>query len=167
MSANTASHRVVVDSRGPRFGASITAVLLLINLFLALLSPANTAALSFSQRLTQPATLLLLVLFALFLYGALRGVQHHPYGILFAKVVKPRLKKTATPEDVAAPTFAQGVGALVTGLGLLLHLLGVPLALPIAIGAAFIAAFLNAAFGFCLGCEIYLLLRRAGVIRSA
>jgi hypothetical protein len=161
------SQRVVVDSRGPRFGASITAVLLLVDLYLALISPANASSLTFAQRLLQPATLLLIVLFVLFLYGALRGVQNHPYGIFFAKVIKPRLKKTGIPEDAAAPTFAQGVGALVTGIGLVLHLVGVPLALPIAIAAAFIAAFLNAAFAYCLGCEIYLLLRRAGVIRNA
>jgi hypothetical protein len=30
----------------------------------------------------------------------------------------------------------------------------------VAIGLALAAAFLNAAFGFCLGCEMYLLIRR-------
>lgn len=167
MTNQTPSERVVIDSRGPRFGASITAVLLLIDFYLALLSPISAASQSFGERLTQPATILLIIIFALFVFGALRGVQHHPYGVFFAKVIKPRLKRTAIPEDAAGPTFAQGVGALVTGLGLVLHLAGVPLALPIAIGAAFIAAFLNAAFAYCLGCEIYLLLRRAGVIRNA
>ena len=54
---------------------------------------------------------------------------------------------------------------MVTGLGLLLFVLGVPFALPIAAALAFVAAFLNAAFGYCLGCQIYLLLVRAGVIR--
>ncbi|HWU29324.1 MAG TPA: DUF4395 family protein, partial [Microbacterium sp.] len=62
------------------------------------------------------------------------------------------------------PRFAQGVGLFVVGVGLLLHVLGVPLALPIATAMAFVAAFLNAAFGFCLGCELYLLLQRAGVL---
>lgn len=167
MSATAPAQRVVVDSRGPRFGASITAVLLLINFYLALITPADTASLSFFQRLTQPASVMLIVLFALFLYGATRGVQKHPYGILFARVIKPLLKTTGIPEDAAAPTFAQGVGALVTGVGIVLHLAGVPLALPIAIGAAFLAAFLNAAFAYCLGCEIYLLLRRARIIQNA
>jgi hypothetical protein len=45
-----------------------------------------------------------------------------------------------------------------------LHLAGVPWALPIAAGAAFVAAFLNAVFGLCLGCQLYLLLQRAGLI---
>lgn len=167
MSNATATERVIIDSRGPRFGASITAVLLLIDFYLALVIPSDPSGLTLGQRVTQPAALLLLVIFLLFLYGAIRGVQHHPYGIFFAKVVKPRLKKTGEPEDAAAPTFAQGIGAFVTGVGLLLHLFGMPLALPIASGAAFIAAFLNAAFAYCLGCEIYLLLRRAGVIKTA
>ena len=51
-----------------------------------------------------------------------------------------------------------------TGLGLLLHLAGVPWALPIAAAAAFVAAFLNAAFGYCLGCQMYLLLQRVGIV---
>ena len=160
-------NQVFVDSRGPRFGATITSVLLLINLFLALISPADISSFTVAERLSQPATVMLLVLFALFVYGAARGVQHHPYGIFFAKVVKPRLQRTAEPEDAAAPTFAQAIGALVTGVGLVLYLLGVALALPLAIAAAFVAAFLNAAFGYCLGCQMYLLLRRAGVIRRA
>lgn len=159
------SQRAQVDPRGPRFGAAITAVLLAANLILALLIP--TSSLSLVERLAQPAFILLLVLFALFLYGAIRGVQKHPYGILFAKVIRPRLSAAAELEDAAAPTFAQGVGAFVTGAGLLLFVIGVPLALPIAIAAAFVAAFLNAAFGYCLGCEMYLLLRRAGVLKSA
>lgn len=166
MTADTPT-QVVVDSRGPRFGASVTAILLLINLFIALVNPLNVSALTFAERLGQPAAIMLLVLFLLFLFGAVRGVQHHPYGIFFARVIKPKLRRTGEPEDAAAPTFAQAIGALVTGVGLVLYLAGVGLALPIAIAAAFIAAFLNAAFGYCLGCQIYLLLRRAGVIRRA
>jgi len=162
-----ASTQVVVDSRGPRFGATVTAILLLINLFIALVSPLNVSALTFTERLSQPAAIMLLVLFILFLYGAVRGVQHHPYGIFFARVIKPKLHRTGEPEDAAAPTFAQAIGALVTGVGLVLFLAGIGPALPIAIAAAFIAAFLNAAFGYCLGCQIYLALRRAGVVRRA
>jgi hypothetical protein len=57
---------------------------------------------------------------------------------------------------------------VVVAVGIVLHLAGVPWALPVATAAAFIAAFLNAAFGFCLGCQLYLLLQRAGVVgRSA
>lgn len=163
--SDTTVSRPLVDTRGPRFGAAITAFLLLVNLVLALLTP--PLGTNLIERLSHGSVLLALVIFALFLYGALRGVQHHPYGLFFARVVRPRLSRPGETEDAAAPTFAQAIGAFVTGVGLLLALLGVPLALPIALAAAFVAAFLNAAFGLCLGCELYLLLRRAGVIRNA
>ena len=62
------------------------------------------------------------------------------------------------------PTFAQGVGFAITLAGLVLHLLGVDGALVVAASAAFIAAFLNSVFGYCLGCQIYVLLVRAGIL---
>ena len=142
-----------IDPRSPRFGAAITAVLLLIDLFLAL-----TGA-------TVAAAVLLLLIAALFAWGAFAGVRRHPYGVLYRVAVRPRLAPPTELEDPAPPTFAQAVGLVVTGLGLLLFVLGVPAALPIAAALAFVAAFLNAAFGYCLGCQIYLLLVRAGVIR--
>jgi hypothetical protein len=52
------------------------------------------------------------------------------------------------------------VGLLVVGAGLLFAALGFPAAVPIAAAVALVAAFLNAAFGLCLGCELYLLGRR-------
>ena len=142
-----------IDPRSPRFGAGITAVLLLIDLFLALVG-AITAA-----------TVLLLVIALLFAWGAFAGVQRHPYGVLYRRAVRPRLAPPSEWEDPAPPTFAQGVGLLVTGAGLVLHLAGVPLALPVAAALAFVAAFLNAVFGYCLGCQLYLLLVRAGLVR--
>jgi hypothetical protein len=45
-----------------------------------------------------------------------------------------------------------------------LHLAGIPWALPIAAAVAFVAAFLNATFGLCLGCRLYLVLQRAGIV---
>lgn len=145
--------RTGIDPRSPRFGAGITAVLLLVDLFLALIGA------------TAAAFWLLLVIALLFAWGAFAGIRRHPYGALFRAFVRPRLAPPSELEDPAPPTFAQGVGLFVTGLGLLLHLLGVPFVLPIAAGLAFIAAFLNSAFGYCLGCQIYLLLVRAGAIR--
>jgi Domain of unknown function (DUF4395) len=138
-----------IDPRGPRFSAAITAVLLLLDVVLAL-APAPGAA-----------TALLAVLVLLFAWGAIAGVRRHPFGLLFATAVRPRLGPPADLEDVRPPTFAQAVGAVITGAGLLLALLGVPLAVAVAAGLAFIAAFLNAVFGLCLGCQLYLLLARA------
>jgi hypothetical protein len=67
-------------------------------------------------------------------------------------------------EDPRPPTFSQGVGLAVTVIGIALHLLAVPYALVIFAGLAFVAAFLNSVFDYCLGCQIYLLLARGGLI---
>ncbi|BAU31963.1 DUF4395 domain-containing protein [Microcella alkaliphila] len=150
-----------IDPRGPRFGAAITSVLLLVTVGLALVTPISATAV---DRLLEPAALLLVVLVALFAWGAFAGIQRHPYGAVFRALVAPRLGPPSEREDPAAPTFAQGVGLLVTGTGLVLHLLGVPGALAVAAAAAFVAAFLNAAFAYCLGCQMYVLLVRAGLI---
>lgn len=183
-----------IDVRGPRFAASITAFLLLLDVFLALIgisTARSTAAFGWfayqplagevfygsgapwaisvatvAQRAADPAFLLLLLIALLFLWSVL-SPRTAPWGALYRSVVQPRLKPATEFEDPRPPRFAQGVGLFVTVIGLVLHLAGVPWALPIAAAAAFIAAFLNAAFGLCLGCQLYLLLQRAGVIGRA
>lgn len=151
--AGTAPAAQGIDPRGPRFGAAITAVLLLVVLALGL-SGASLAAGG-----------LLAVLVAIFAWGACAGIRRHPWGALYKAVVAPRLAPPTDREDPAAPTFAQLVGFIITGIGLVLHLLGVPGALVVAAGMAFVAAFLNAVFDYCLGCQLYVLLVRAGLIR--
>ncbi|MGC5222034.1 DUF4395 domain-containing protein [Micromonospora sp. DT81.3] len=155
-----------IDPRGPRFAASITAVLLLPAVLLALTGIATSAgmpAATAAQRAGDPGFPVLLLIAGLFLWGVL-SPSTHPYAVLFRRAVGPRLKPPTEWEDPRPPRFAQGVGLLVTGAGLLLHLAGVPWALPVAAAAAFVAALLNAAFGYCLGCELYLLLQRVGII---
>ncbi len=151
-----------IDPRGPRFGAAITAVLLLVVVGLGLALPAGDGLVA---RVTNPAFVLLAVLTLIFAWGAFAGIRRHPYGVIFRTLVRPRLAPPGELEDPAPPTFAQGVGFVVTLAGVVLHLAGVPWALVIAAAAAFIAAFLNAVFNYCLGCQIYLLLARAGIIR--
>lgn len=141
-----------IDPRGPRFTAGITAVLLLVD-----------AALGFGGA-ELAAWLLLAAITALFAWGAFAGVRRHPFGVLFKRAVRPRLSPPDELEDPRPPTFAQGVGFAVTLVGVVLGAVGLPLAVPIAASFAFIAAFLNAVFGYCLGCQIYLLLVRARVI---
>ncbi len=143
-----------IDPRGPRFAATITTVLLLIDLFLALTAQ------------TTAAFWLLVVIALLFVWGV-AAPRTAPWGALYRALVQPRLSPPSELEDPRPPRFAQGVGLVVTAAGILLHLLGVPGALTIAAGAAFIAAFLNAVFGLCLGCELYLLLQRIGVVGRA
>ncbi|BDZ38566.1 DUF4395 domain-containing protein [Microbacterium suwonense] len=178
-----------IDPRGPRFGAWITSVLLLVATFLGLTGLATqgsgTAAFGWfayqplassalpsewaiqaapvGLRALDPAFLLTLVVALLFLWGVV-WPRTAPWGVLFHRIVRPRLAPPSELEDPRPPRFAQGVGLFVVGVGLVLQLLGVPLALPIATAAAFIAAFLNAAFGFCLGCQLYLLLQRTGLV---
>lgn len=153
-----------IDPRGPRFGASITAVLLLVVVLLGLLEPLGA---DLAARALQPAALLLAVLVGLFAWGAFAGIQKHPYGLVFRRMIAPRLAPPTEREHPAPPTFAQLVGLLVTATGLVLHLLGVPGALVVAASAAFLAAFLNAVFAYCLGCQLYVLLVRLGIIRRS
>lgn len=179
-----------IDPRGPRFAATITATLLLVATFLALtgISTAQAGAATFGWYAYQPSTgatfvpggwavsgtplvhraldpgFLLTVIIALLFLWALVSPRTAPWSVLFRTLVRPRLAPPAELEDPRPPRFSQGVGLFVVGVGLVLHLIGVPWALPIATAAAFVAAFLNAAFGFCLGCQMYLLLQRVGVI---
>lgn len=163
-----------IDPRGPRFAAAITSALLLIDVYLGLvgLSTAREAdgfalpGASIAERVADPAFLLLAVITALFVWGV-AWPRTAPWSALFRAVVQPRLTPTSEREDPRPPRFAQGVGLMVASIGLVLQLAGVPWGLPIAAGLAFIASFLNAAFGFCLGCQIYLLLQRAGLVGRA
>jgi hypothetical protein len=132
-----------LDPRGPRFGAGLTAVLLVVVLLAGDLPPV--------------ALTVLAVVAAGFLVGAVRGPQGTWQGALFAAVVRPRLAPPTQTEDPRPPTFAQLVGLTITGAGLVLGLLGVSVAVPVAAALALVAAFLNAVFGLCLGCELYLL----------
>jgi hypothetical protein len=101
----------------------------------------------------------------MFILGSALGPAKHPYSYLYKYTLRKLLKE---PTELEAPTpvhFAQVVGLIVTGSGLVLHLVAVPNALPIAAAAAFVAAFLNAVFAYCLGCQMYLGLKRLGVVR--
>lgn len=134
-----------IDPRGPRFGAAVSAVLLAA----AVLLGSSSAG-----------VVLVALTAALFALGTVRGVQGTLQAALFRAVVRPRLAPPTELEDPRPPRFAQAIGLTVTGVGLLFAATGVPGAVPVAAAIALVAAFLNAAFGLCLGCELYLLLRR-------
>lgn len=134
----------LIDPRGPRFAAAISAGIL-----------ASAVVLS-----DGPAGVVLLAVAALlFAIGVVRGPQHSVQGWLFRRWVRPRLAPPAELEDAAPPRFALGVGLGVSLVGLVLAPVS-SVAVLVAAAFALVAAFLNAAFGFCLGCEMYLLLRR-------
>jgi hypothetical protein len=132
-----------IDPRGPRFGAAVTSVLLIVVLLLV--------------QVPVAATVVLAVVVVGFVFGAVRGPGGSFQGWLFRRFVRPRLAPPAELEDPRPPRFAQLVGLVVTGVGLLLALVGVGAAVPVSAALALVAAFLNAAFGLCLGCELYLL----------
>ena len=79
--------------------------------------------------------------------------------------MRPRLAAPKELEDPRPPKFAQVIGFIVAGIGLVLGAFDNTVGLTIFAGMAFVAAFLNAAFNFCLGCQIYIGLKRIGVIK--
>ena len=129
-----------IDPRGPRFTAAVTLVLLAA----ALVSP------------EPAATALVAVQAVFFAIGAGLGVQHTPTALVFRHVLRPRLSPPAELEDPRPPRFAQAVGLGFTVVALVGYLTGAVLLAQVAVGLAVVAAFLNAVFGFCLGCELYL-----------
>ncbi|MEH0468406.1 DUF4395 domain-containing protein [Streptomyces sp. B21-097] len=133
-----------IDARGPRFGAAVTTVVLAVVLI------TGNAWLLGWQTLA-------------FTLGAAGGVGRSPYGWVFRRAVRPRLGPPTAFESPEPPRFAQAVGLLFAGLGLVGLTLGPGWLGLAATGVALAAAFLNAAFGYCLGCEMYLLVRRVAI----
>jgi hypothetical protein len=131
-----------IDPRGPRFGAAITTAVLII------------VILTGSGWLLAAQT-------AVFAIGAIAGLKYAPYGFLFRYLVRPRLAPPAELENAAPPRFAQAVGVAFALIGTIGYLSGVTALGVVMTGLALAAAFLNAAFDYCLGCEVYLIFRRS------
>ena len=142
-----------IDPRGPRFGAGITSALSLGAFAAAIGAIANTAL----------AFILMGLHLFLFAWSVL-APGNHPYQLLFKKIVRPRLKEPIELEDPRPPQFAQKVGLSFAILGAIGVLLASETIVAIAAAFIFLAAFLNAFFAFCLGCQMYLLLKRAGLL---
>ena len=128
----------MIDPRGPRFSAWVTTAVLAVVL------------------LTGSAALLALqaVVFALGASG------RNPYAVFWKRVLRPRSGPPGELEDAAPVRFAQVVGLAFAVVGTLALALGATTLGLVATAAALSAALLNAAFGICLGCEIYLLVKR-------
>lgn len=138
-----------VDPRGLRFAAGITAFILAV----ALVAP------------IQVAVGLLALQSIVFALGAFGSLQRAPYGLLFAKAVRPRIGAPAELEDARPPRFAQLVGLIFTVVALAGFLTGAAAIGYVATAFALIAALLNASVGFCLGCEMFLALRRFAPVK--
>jgi len=133
---------VSIDARGPRWSAATTTVVLATALVTS-----NVWVIAFQA-----------VVFAI---GALRGPQFTPYAFIFKSLIKPRLKSPVVFEDVRPPQFAQAVGLGFSLIAVIATVTGAGGIFTVAVAFALAAAFLNAAFNFCLGCQMYLLILRA------
>ncbi|BBH17121.1 membrane protein [Nocardioides baekrokdamisoli] len=133
-----------IDPRGPRFNAAVTSAVLIATLA--------------THGTTQ--IVLAAIQAGLFAWGAFAGIQHTPVATVFKTVVRPRLSAPKELEDAAGPRFSQLVGFIFLAVALLAYVLGATLAGEIATGFALVAALLNAVFNFCLGCELYVILKR-------
>jgi len=130
-----------IDARGPRFSALLTTVVLAIALVTGSVWVAVFQA----------------VVFAI---GATKGPQFTPYAFIYRSLIKPRLKSPLRTEDVRPPKFAQSIGLAFALVAIVGAATGTSVVFSVAVAAALAAAFLNAAFDFCLGCQVYLLLAR-------
>ncbi|CAN5391581.1 DUF4395 domain-containing protein [soil metagenome] len=131
-----------VDVRGPRFVAWVTTGVLILTLIASTFSPPAAAVILGIQT----------VIFAI---GAWRGPRGHPYGLVFARLIAPGLGPVTEREPVPPLKFAQLVGFAFAIVGACGFAFGVPLLGVVAAAFALFAAFLNAAFGICLGCQLY------------
>ena len=132
---------IEIDARGPRFSALLTTVVLAI-------------------ALVTGSVWVIALQAVVFAIGAIKGPQFTPYAFIYRSLIKPRLKSPLRTEDVRPPKFAQSIGLIFALVALVGSAAGAPVVFTVAIAAALAAAFLNAAFDFCLGCQIYLLLAR-------
>lgn len=92
------------------------------------------------------------------------GPRWSPLGLLVTRVVRPRL--SLTPRMVAGPPkrFAQGIGAVFSLTASLLVLTGLTTAAVVVLVMLLVAASLESFAGFCLGCKVFALLMRVGVV---
>ncbi len=136
------AHTSLVDPRGPRAGAALTTLVLAV-------------------ALATGWWLLLVAQAAAFGLGV---AGRSPYGLLYARLVRPHLGPPSELEDTRPLRFAQAVGLVFALAALVGVAVGAPALTLVATAGALAAAFLNSAFGVCLGCEVYLLLRRSAPI---
>jgi hypothetical protein len=130
-----------IDPRGPRFAAVITSVVLVVVLLTS-------------------SGVLLAVQALVFAIGAIAGLRYAPYGALYRALIRPRLGPPAGAEPETPPRFAQGVGMVFTIVGAVGYLTGVTALGTVFTAFALVAAFANAAFDYCLGCQMYLYIQR-------
>ncbi len=137
---------VQIDPRGYRFGAAITLAVSVVALVLGA---------------GAGGVITMGVLALLFLPGATVGPQATVQAWIFKKLIRPRLDAPKETESFRPPRFAQQMGLGFSILAVVFGALSLPVLFYVFTGFVVVASFLNSVLGFCLGCEIYLLLKRA------
>jgi len=100
-----------------------------------------------------------------FVARVITGPKLSPLGQLVTRVITPRLRFEA--KWVAGPPkrFAQGMGAVFTVSAVILHYgLGLTDAAYALIGVLIVAATLESVFALCVGCKVFAVLMRFGII---
>jgi hypothetical protein len=141
MNSTTVTKSIEIDARGPRFSAALTAIVLAV-------------------ALVSGSIWIAVIQAIVFAIGAFKGPQFTPYAFIYRKLIKPRLKSPLRTEDVRPPQFAQSIGLAFAIVAIVGAATGSSVVFSVAVAAALAAAFLNAAFDFCLGCQVYLILTR-------
>ncbi|GIF21100.1 hypothetical protein BJ973_005447 [Actinoplanes tereljensis] len=132
-----------LDPRGQRFAAALTSAVIILVL------ATGSGWLALAQA----------VVFAITALDPRKG----PYGYVYRALILPRLGPPAEREPAAPVRFAQTVGLGFLTVSAIGYLTGLTTLGVVAAAFGLLAAFLNAAFGLCLGCEAYLLIKRASV----
>lgn len=98
-----------------------------------------------------------------FVARVLTGPTLSPLGRFAVEVAAPRL---GPPSHVPGPPkrFAQGIGVVFSVSASVLWLAGMTGAARVVVGALAVAASLEAVVGLCLGCKVFALLMRVGVV---
>ena len=136
---------LLIDVRGPRFSAAVTATVLAVAIVVQ--GPAGRALLAFQV--------------AVFAVAAFAGLRWSIYGNVF-RFLKRRLDLGPPPatEHEGPPRFAQLCGFVVAGAGLAALLAGAQLLGWVLAGVVLGLSALLATTGICIGCELYLLGQR-------
>jgi hypothetical protein len=136
-----------LDSRGPRFAATITSIVLAIALL-------GINSILFPIFVSLQA--------AVFAVGALIGISGQPYVWFHRTFIAPRLRDPSRMQNPTAPRFAQGVGLLLLIIGLAAWFMGSLAVAATAVAAAWVVALTLALTGFCVGCETYTVWKSIG-----
>ena len=134
------SDPLLIDVRGPRFGAAITSAVLAT----ALLVQGGIG------------TALVVWQWAMFAIAAVFGLRFSVYGNLF-RTLKRRLDLGPPPatEPEAGPRFAQACGLAVLTVALVALALGAPAVAWVAVGTVLALSLLLATVDVCIGCLLH------------